>query len=130
MKNQIKLIILAVAFFSLACSNKDSVVIHGKSTKNEIKFIEYAYPKNGVFSSLMTDTIIPDSLGNFNLELPVDKPSFIVFRPNYQKNPRYRFDKMILAEPGSIWRDCRNNSRARTVSPRCPIRPANSFNWR
>ena len=100
MQNQIRLIITSLAFFSWACSTKNTVLIEGKIMGDEISRVEYAIPINGTLNPFMTDTLKTDSLGNFQIEIPFQKAGFIFFRPFYHNKPTVRTGTTILAEPG------------------------------
>ncbi len=100
MKNQIKLIIISLAFFSWACSTKNTVVIDGKIIGDEISRVEYAIPINGTLNPFMTDTLKTDSVGNFAIEIPIQNAGFIFFRPFYHNKPTVRTGALILAKPG------------------------------
>ncbi len=100
MQTKIKLIIISLVFFSWACSTKKTVVVEGKIIGDEISRVEYVIPINGTLNPFMTDTLKTDSLGNFLIEIPIQNPGFIFFRPFYHNKPTVRTGALILAEPG------------------------------
>jgi hypothetical protein len=79
-----------------ACTNheKDNqIIITGKITGEIPEKIEYTLPIDNINYFGFKNSVIPDSLGNFKIELPIEKTSFIEFFNVYDSYG------VIVAEP-------------------------------
>ncbi len=99
MKPKIILIIAVLSTGLWACQ-KSNVTIEGEIIGDNFSRIEYTIPVNGIFSGLMSDTVIIDEEGHFRLDIPLEKQGFILFRPYFKTAPVIRTEGFVIAEPG------------------------------
>lgn len=90
---QLILIILITGLISCQ-SAKNKIVITGKITGEIPEIIEYTIPLNGISYFGFEDSVNPDSLGNFQINLLIDKPCFI------ELSHTYKAYGTVIAEPG------------------------------
>ncbi|MBF4463979.1 TlpA disulfide reductase family protein [Flavobacterium sp. LC2016-12] len=81
--SQLLLIILLPAF-AICQQKKSETTITGKITGKIPETIEYTLPVNGIDYFGFTNSVQPDSLGNFQIKLPLNKTSFIELSTNYK----------------------------------------------
>lgn len=80
---QLILIILLTGF--LSCQNsKNKTIIIGKIVGEIPERLEYTVPINGINYFGFEDSVQPDSMGNFQINLDIDKPCFIEFSSGYK----------------------------------------------
>ena len=77
------LLILLLPFFTICQEKKSDITIKGKITGKIPETIEYTLPVNGIDYFGFTNSVQPDSLGNFQIKLPITKTSFIELLTNY-----------------------------------------------
>jgi len=77
------LLILLLPFFTICQEKKSDITITGKITGKIPETIEYTLPVNGIDYFGFTNSVQPDSLGNFQIKLPITKTSFIELLTNY-----------------------------------------------
>ncbi|MGM0377377.1 MAG: hypothetical protein ACQEQ0_11415 [Bacteroidota bacterium] len=83
----------------ISCKTKNNeVLIRGKIIGEPPAEILYTAPINGICDWGITNSINPDSIGNFEIAFNIDKPSFIIVlvkgSMSFEKSPT------IVAEPG------------------------------
>lgn len=99
MKQYFRLILLLLLpLYSIGQIKKDHIEIIGKITGNLPDIIEYTLPINGIDYFGFTNSVQPDSLGNFQISLPLGKTSFIDLS---NKNKSFG---TLIAEPGMIYK--------------------------
>lgn len=81
--SQLLLIILLPAF-AICQGKKNEVTISGKITGKIPETIEYTLPVNGIDYFGFTNSVQLDSLGNFEIKLPLNNTSFIELSTNYK----------------------------------------------
>ncbi len=89
-------IILTALIICLAgCQNKkNEIIISGRIEGPIPDKIEYTNPINGICNWWFTESVEPDSLGNFRIRFESEKPLFFKLGPSYKKQ------RTIIAEPG------------------------------
>lgn len=94
MKNY-RLIIMALILGLFSCqAKKNEVVITGKINGKIPKQIEYSIPVDGISYAGFREIVTPDSLGNFEIKMPVSKPSIIHILIMHKVHSR------LVVEPG------------------------------
>ncbi|MBZ4034788.1 TlpA family protein disulfide reductase [Flavobacterium sp. 17A] len=88
------ILILMLPAISICQTKKDNIKITGKINGKIPETIEYTLPINGIEYFGFTNSIQPDSAGNFEIQLHSDKTCFIDLSNNYKS-----FGTLI-AEPG------------------------------
>lgn len=94
--SQLILIILLPAF-GICQSKKNNIIITGKITGKIPETIEYTLPVNGIDYFGFTNSVQPDPTGNFQIQLDIDKASFIELSNNYKSYGT------LIAEPGMVY---------------------------
>lgn len=90
-----QLILIILLSGLIGCQEgKGIITIKGKITGNIPDLIEYTVPINGISYFGFEDSIQPDSLGNFLINLAIDRPGFIELSNVYEAYGS------IIAEPG------------------------------
>lgn len=92
---RLNLIILTILISALlGCKKTNEVNISGKISGNIPVKVEYSVPVNGVSYFGFTESVSPDSLGNFRIKVATEAPAFIIITvPGIDS-------KTILVEPG------------------------------
>lgn len=73
-----QLILIALFFGLFGCQiTKNEIVINGKINGEIPNQVEYSIPIDGISYAGFRNVVIPDSLGNFEITLPVSKPSIM-----------------------------------------------------
>lgn len=80
---QLILLVLSTGFIS-GHKGHNKTTITGKIVGEIPEIIEYTIPLNGVSFFGFEDSVQPDSSGNFQVELEIEKPCFIEFSKGYQ----------------------------------------------
>jgi thiol-disulfide isomerase/thioredoxin len=78
------LLIILLPFFAICQEKKSEITITGKITGKIPETIEYTLPVNGIDYFGFINSVQPDSLGNFQIKLVLDKTSFIELSTNYK----------------------------------------------
>ncbi len=91
---QIILVIVTLVLSSCLSDNKE-VTITGNISGNIPDKIEYTLPINGISYFGFEESIQPDSLGNFQINITADKSSFI------ELSSGYKLYGTVIVEPGS-----------------------------
>lgn len=91
------LLIILLPNFAICQGKKSDITITGRITGKIPETIEYTLPINGIDYFGFTNSIQPDSLGNFQIKLPLNKTSFIELSTNYNSYGT------LIAEPGMIY---------------------------
>ncbi len=80
-----KLILIILATCVLSCKKeRNKTIINGKITGVIVELIEYTIPLDGINFFGFEDSVQPDSLGTFQIELDIDKACFIEFSKGYE----------------------------------------------
>lgn len=89
-------LILAVFFNGILGfqSPKDQILIYGRIIGKIPEKLEYTSPINGICNWWFTETVKPDSLGNFNIRISSGSPIFIKLRTSYKD------EGTLIIEPG------------------------------
>lgn len=77
------LLIILLPLFAICQEKKIDITITGKITGKIPETIEYTLPVNGVDYFGFTNSVQPDSLGNFLIKFLLNKTSFIELSTNY-----------------------------------------------
>lgn len=88
------ILILLFPVFAICQTKKDNIKITGKITGKIPETIEYTLPINGIEYFGFTNSIQPDSEGNFEISIQTDKTCFVDLSNNYKSFGT------IIAEPG------------------------------
>lgn len=104
------LIILTIIISALlGCKKANEVNIFGKISGNTPGKVNFSVPVNGVSYFGFTDSVSPDSSGNFRIKFATEAPAFIIITvPGIDP-------KTILAEPGEDYKvifDTENKSES------------------
>ena len=75
---QLILLVLTTGFISCQ-KGHNKTTITGKIVGEIPEIIEYTIPLNGISFFGFEDSVQPDSSGNFQIELEIEKPCFIEF---------------------------------------------------
>jgi len=92
------LLIMLLPLFAVCQKKKNNVTIIGNVTGKIPETIEYTLPINGIDYFGFTNSVQPDSLGNFQIQLPLDKTSFIELLQQYKSYGT------LIAEPGMTYK--------------------------
>ena len=92
-------LILAILLIGIiGCqSKKNTIVITGKILGKIPEKVDYTKPINGICNWYFTDSVQPDSLGNFKIHIESDKVVFIKLRTSYTEQGT------LIAEPGKTY---------------------------
>jgi len=89
------LIIIILALMMTSCHTPENeITIIGKIVGKVPEFIEYTVPVNNVSFLLFEESVRPDSLGNFQIVMDIDKASFIELSKSHVQYG------VFVAEPG------------------------------
>jgi len=91
------ILIMLLPAFAVCQGKKSDVIITGKITGKIPETIEYTLPINGIDYFGFTNSVQPDSSGNFQIKLHIDKTCFIELSTNYKSYGT------IIAEPGMVY---------------------------
>lgn len=92
----IKFILTAIFFIQLSCSaDRNEVVITGQFVGEHPKEFIYTYPVNGTSYEGFSNTVRPDTSGQFRIRLNIDRPVLINF--TYYDSPS------LIIEPGNSY---------------------------
>jgi thiol-disulfide isomerase/thioredoxin len=92
MNRKLSALIIACLFYSL--NSKSETIITGKVTGGNPAKIEYSVPINGVCFGGFYESTKTDSLGNFQIKINTDKPTFVsIIIPG-------QFSNKMVIEPG------------------------------
>jgi thiol-disulfide isomerase/thioredoxin len=92
------ILILLLPAFAICQGKKNEVTIIGKISGKIPETIEYTLPINGIDYFGFTNSVQPDSLGNFQIKLALDKTSFIELSNNYKSYGT------LIAESGMVYK--------------------------
>lgn len=94
--NQLVLSFLLAGLFS--CQNsKDKIVINGEIIGGTPVKVEYTLPIHGICNWYFKESVLPDSLGKFQIEVESDKAIFVKLRTSSDKQGT------LIAEPGKTY---------------------------
>lgn len=91
--SQIILSVLVLTLISCQNTNK-KIIITGKITGEIPENIEYTVPVNNISYFLFEESVEPDSLGNFEIQMELEKASVIELSKSYEQYGA------LIAEPG------------------------------
>lgn len=92
------LLLLIIPAYSTGQIKKETIKIIGKITGKVPDIIEYTLPINGIDYFGFTDSVQPDTAGNFQISIPLDKTSFI------DLSNKYKSFGTLIAEPGMSYK--------------------------
>jgi thiol-disulfide isomerase/thioredoxin len=97
MKRNLVILATFLSFLS-GCQTTNEVNISGKITGEIPDKIAYSVPVNGTSFFGFTETVLPDSLGNFQIKIVTKEPAFVILTiPGIDS-------KVVIAEPGQNFR--------------------------
>ncbi len=95
---QYQLILIILLIGLLGCqSSKNKIIINGKIIGKLPEKVDYTSPINGICNWYFTESVQPDSIGNFQISLNSKKPIFIKLRTSYKNQGT------LIVEPGKTY---------------------------
>jgi CRISPR/Cas system CMR-associated protein Cmr5 small subunit len=93
---QLVLAVLLIGFFGCQHSNNEIIIV-GKITGKIPEKVEYTSPINGICNWGFTESVRPDSLGNFKIKIESDQTLFVKLRTSYTEQGT------LIVEPGKTY---------------------------
>jgi len=93
---QLVLAVLLIGFFGCQHSTNEIIIV-GKITGKFPEKVEYTSPINGICNWGFTESVRPDSIGNFKIKIESDKTIFIKLRTAYSEQGT------LIIEPGKTY---------------------------